>query len=214
MSRLLFLVVAGLLIALVQMWVKYIRVPIGRVELRSTQLRIAGPCTRQAGMVKAVDVCRQHVVVYPSHQGMRNTLALQRRAKEAGCAELLNPVLARGRRYIVYPRCEPMSERTLPRDWAQQIDRLTELIAVGVTDFHGGNIMVCDGQLKLIDQDDTCYINGKPLTRPDGLLRLRRGRVELPMVTTDVHYAHTRLNQLRRSVAKKMRRAVSEPKPR
>ena len=38
MSRLLLLVVAGLLIALVQMWVKYIRVPIGRVELRSTLL--------------------------------------------------------------------------------------------------------------------------------------------------------------------------------
>jgi hypothetical protein len=208
MNRVLLAVVLALVLAVAIVYYKHVRVPVGRAELLKSHVAVEEPCHRSAGMWKAVDVCAKHVVVYPSYNGMHNIKSLHRRAAAAGCLDLLNPIVAMGDRFVVYPRCERVSAFTLPVDWERQINRLVELIPLGFIDFNRSNIMICDGTFKLIDQDDINHFKIGPRVDPQGIPRWHNWRMTIPVVTHDIRQAHIQYNRWRRNIRKIAARSV------
>merc|ERR1711924_387680 len=138
----------------------------GTKEQQAAWARVTGQgdyCYRYVatkhGLAKKVDICETTVVAHLSRNASAVTeiMKLQDSASRANLSMALNPILHAGQEFIVYPRCSPLNSSNIPLDtYRQDLQRIEGLAQFGFWDFrgtHDGNVWLCDGHLKVIDQD-------------------------------------------------------------
>ena len=103
--------------------------------------------------VATVACSPDNIVKYHSRKSVKDILKVHKKAKKRGIDDALAQIIAHGRRFIVYERCEDVTSKNLPCEWRKQFAELKQLGSVEVKDLFMDNIMVCRNRLVMTDQD-------------------------------------------------------------
>lgn len=130
----------------------------GRKELykflHTNPKRATGRLLRTAeGFNKKVDIFEDTVVTYPTPTQIDEVNKFHKDARSNGLQEALNPIIHTGTYFVMYPRCENVTQSNLPENYKKDLNLLGGLQQLGFWDYHRGNIMLCQGHLKVVDQE-------------------------------------------------------------
>tara|TARA_B100001059_G_C17620950_1_gene469483 strand:- start:127 stop:660 length:534 start_codon:yes stop_codon:yes gene_type:complete len=122
--------------------------------LHTNPERANGPVLHTAeGKEKKVDIFQDTVVAYQTPSKIDLMQKFHEDARSNGLQGVLNPIIHTGKHFVIHPRCEEVTQSNLPKNYKEDLDLLGGLQKIGFWDYHKGNIMLCQGHLKIVDQN-------------------------------------------------------------